>query len=101
MTNFLRSLALVLVAAASGGLVAYGVAEGGDRPAVTTVVRTVEEPASLASAAPAADDAVSGAALSATEIYRRDAPGVVVITAIAASADADPFDPFGSPGQQG
>src|SRR4051794_5492627 len=94
MAPFIRSLLLVLVAAASGGVVAYGVADGGGSGGTTTIVRTVEAAATVSSTVP------RSAALSAREIYKRDAPGVVVITATTVSTQQDPLDPFGTPEQQ-
>jgi S1-C subfamily serine protease len=94
MAPFVRSLLLALVAAASGGVVAYGVADGSGSGGTTTIVRTVEAAATVSSTVP------GSTALSAREIYKRDAPGVVVITATTVSTQQDPLDPFGTPQQQ-
>jgi S1-C subfamily serine protease len=80
----LRIVTLVVAAGLAGGGVGYVASTAGDdAPATTTVVRTIEN---TPAAAPAADRSPS---LSAGEIYRRDAPGVVVVTAV--TETQDPF----------
>jgi S1-C subfamily serine protease len=93
MKTFLRSLALFLVAGLGGGAIALAVDDDGGGQS-TTVVRTVQAPQ------PAADPSTPADDLSAAEIYRRDAPGVVVITATTVSTQENPLDPFGSPQEQ-
>jgi S1-C subfamily serine protease len=80
----LRIVTLVVAAGLAGGGVGYVASTAGDdAPATTTVVRTIEN---TPAAAPAADRSPG---LSAGEIYRRDAPGVVVVTAV--TETQDPF----------
>ena len=88
-----KLLASPIVAAVLGGgvtagvLLGAGVVDSGD----TT---TVYQQSPLASTQNAADDAPS-TGLTAREIYRRDAPGVVFIQARALSPTESPFDFFG------
>jgi S1-C subfamily serine protease len=80
----LRIVTLVVAAGLAGGGVGYVASTAGDdAPVTTTVVRTIEN---TPAAAPAADRSPG---LSAGEIYRRDAPGVVVVTAV--TETQDPF----------
>jgi S1-C subfamily serine protease len=94
--SHLTSIAALAVAGLLGGGAALGgVALFGDLGGKTT---TVVQPA--AQAAPAA---VSSAALSINEIYRRSAPGVVQIVSTGKpTQQTDPFfgTPFSTPGQQ-
>jgi S1-C subfamily serine protease len=79
----LRTAALVVAAGLAGGGVGYVASTAGDDAPATTVVRTIEN---TPAAAPAVDRSPG---LSAGEIYRRDAPGVVVVTAV--TETQDPF----------
>jgi len=96
MTGFARIGGLVLVAAAGGGLALGGAAVFGDLGGTTTVeqVRSV-----AASTSPTVVRTAHGG-LTDTEIYRRDAPGVVQITATSTvQTQSDPFG-FGAPTRQ-
>jgi S1-C subfamily serine protease len=83
-----RPLVSLCLAAVLGGGVSAGVliASGAVRATTTTVIR----PAALAN--PAAHGRESG--LTVREIYRRAAPGVVFVRAMAVSPASSPFDVF-------
>jgi len=87
------------VAAAAGGVVALGGADVlgklGSRTTIEQAAPTVTTVAPGSASASLATPGASGA-LSDIEIYRRDAPGVVQITATSTTtAPADPFGFFG------
>jgi S1-C subfamily serine protease len=87
MNSYLRTGALLAAAALAGGVSAYGV--DSTHPVTRTIVRTTT-----------ATDAVSApprTGLSVNQIYKKDAPGVVVVTATSTTTTANPFDPFGAP----
>jgi S1-C subfamily serine protease len=90
--NKLLGLLLVVVAALAGAAGAVAVGAVGSDTTHTTVVRTVP------AAQPAAQKLAKG--LSAGDIYKQDAPGVVVVTATSVTSQQNPFDPFGAPQQQ-
>ena len=77
----------------AGALIGAG-AVGGETG--TTVVQ--QAPLSGDTADPSADPAGGAQALTARDIYRRDAPGVVFIRAQTIERGASPFDPFGGGG---
>jgi S1-C subfamily serine protease len=90
MNSYLRTGALLAAAALAGGVSAYGV--DSTHPVTRTIVRTTT-----------ATDAVSAppqTGLSVNQIYKKDAPGVVVVTATSTTTTANPFDPFGAPQKQ-
>jgi S1-C subfamily serine protease len=90
MNSYLRNGALLAAAALAGGVSAYGV--DSTHPVTRTIVRTTT-----------ATDAVSAppqTGLSVNQIYKKDAPGVVVVTATSTTTTANPFDPFGAPQKQ-
>jgi S1-C subfamily serine protease len=90
-------------AVAGAGLALGGAALLGGLDGDTTTIREIEAPVSAAQTAVAASSATTfaGKALSIAEIYRRDAPGVVQITATSeVRVPADPFDPFPTPGRE-
>lgn len=85
-------LASPLVAAVVGGGVTAAALLGSgvvDRGTTTTVVR--QSPLAL-SAAPAREDADGG--LTASDIYKRDAPGVVLVESRSVQSEDSPFDVF-------
>jgi S1-C subfamily serine protease len=86
-----RALAIPLAAAVIGGGVTAGVLIGagavGERQTTTIV-----QQAPLTSAAPASDSHAAG--LTARDIYRRAAPGVVFIRARSVQTTQSPFDIF-------
>jgi hypothetical protein len=87
MNSYLRNGALLAAAALAGGVSAYGV--DSTHPVTRTIVRTTT-----------ATDAVSAppqTGLSVNQIYKKDAPGVVVVTATSTTTTQNPFDPFGAP----
>jgi S1-C subfamily serine protease len=89
MKTSLRNGVLIAAAAVAGGATAYGVDQ---THSSTTVVRTVH-----------ATDAVSAPprqGLTVNQIYKRDAPGVVVVTATTTTTTSNSFNPFGAPQQQ-
>ncbi len=96
----LRSGALLVAAAVVGGGVALGgVALFGDLGGKTTVVREVAAPGTGEPAA----FARQGARLTINEVYRRNAPGVVQVTATSTQqVQPDSFfgNPFGTPQKQ-
>jgi S1-C subfamily serine protease len=90
MTAYVRQGVLVVAAAAVGGAsaVALGRAGVADSSSRTTTVRSV-----IASQAPVNVSSTS-TGLNAAQIYRRDAPGVVVVNATTVRKVSDPLDPF-------
>ena len=91
MNTTLRNGVLIAAAALAGGVSAFAVDQT-QSTSPTTVVRDVR-----------ASDAVSAPprqGLSVNQIYRRDAPGVVVVTATTTTTTTNPFDPFGAPQKQ-
>jgi S1-C subfamily serine protease len=95
MKRHLRDAALLVAVGLAGGALALAV---GTRDHSHTVVTTVER-----QVAPLALNAAQTAAsrpLSAGAIYRKEAPGVVVITATTVTNGQNPFDPFGGPNEQ-
>jgi S1-C subfamily serine protease len=88
MNSYLRYLAVVVVAVVAGGASAYAV--DSTHPDSRTVIRTATPAASTVSASPQQG-------LSVNQIYRNDAPGVVVVTATSTTTTSNPFDPFGAP----
>ena len=85
-----------MAAAVLGGGVTAGVLIGadvvGDQPTRTVVQQAPLEVSPRASSAAAAAD--GGQALTAAEIYKRDAPGVVFITATIVQETQSPFELF-------
>jgi S1-C subfamily serine protease len=89
-----RSVPVVLASAALGAAVSIGAVEAfdlGGRTSTTTVV----EQAPLTGARTTASDG----GLTARDIYKRDAPGVVFIRAQVVQRSSSPFD-FGMPSEQ-
>jgi S1-C subfamily serine protease len=93
MTKSPRTVPVVLASALLGAAVAVGAVEALDLGGGSTT--TVVEQAPLAGATEPARDS----ALTAREIYRRDAPGVVFIRAEVVQRTQSPFD-FGLPSEQ-
>ncbi len=91
MTNILRTGALMVAAALAGGVTAYAV--DSSHSDTRTIIRTASPAAATVSAPPAQG-------LSVNQIYRKDAPGVVVVTATTTTTASNPFDPFGAPQKQ-
>jgi S1-C subfamily serine protease len=91
MTNSLRTGALMVAAALAGGVTAYAV--DSTHTDTRTIIRTASPAAATVSAPPAQG-------LSVNQIYRKDAPGVVVVTATTTTTTSNPFDPFGAPQKQ-
>src|SRR4051794_33215405 len=91
MTNSLRTGALVVAAALVGGVTAYAVDT--THSDTRTIIRTASPAATTVSAPPQQG-------LSVNQIYRKDAPGVVVVTATTTTTTSNQFDPFGAPQQQ-
>jgi S1-C subfamily serine protease len=91
MTNSLRTGALVVAAALAGGVTAYAVDT--THSDTRTIIRTASPAATTVSAPPQQG-------LSVNQIYRKDAPGVVVVTATTTTTTSNQFDPFGAPQQQ-
>src|SRR5579862_1210072 len=90
----MKRLALLVPAAVLAGLV--GGLVGSTFAGHTTEVRPQTV---LRQARPLVSQA-AGQGLSAQAIYRRDAPGVVVVTATQTQTVPNPFDPFGPPTRQ-
>ena len=92
MMAYVRQGVLVATAAAVGGAsaVALGRASVTDRTVTTIRQVGVRAPENVAS---------TSTGLNAAEIYRRDAAGVVVVTATTVRRVSNPFDP-GAPGQK-
>jgi S1-C subfamily serine protease len=85
-----RSLELLVVAVVGGALALGGAAAIGKLGSDTTVEQVTPPPTGIPTTA---QTPTSGKALTAEQIYRRDAPGVVQITATsAATTPADPFN---------
>jgi S1-C subfamily serine protease len=93
MTKSPRTVPVVLASALLGAGVAIGAVEALDLGGGGTTT-VVEQAPAAGAAAPAGDGA-----LTAREIYRRDAPGVVFIRAEVVRRTASPFD-FGMPSEQ-
>jgi S1-C subfamily serine protease len=91
MTNSFRTGALVVAAALAGGVTAYAV--DSTHSDTRTILRTASPAATTVSAPPQQG-------LSVNQIYRKDAPGVVVVTATTTTTTSNQFDPFGAPQQQ-
>jgi S1-C subfamily serine protease len=89
MTAYVRQGVLVVAAAAVGGASAVALGRAGvAASSTTTTVRRVavaQAPVNVSSTA---------SALNAAQIYRRDAPGVVVVNATSVRRVTDPLDPF-------
>ncbi len=91
MTNYLRNGALLAAAALTGGGAALAV--DSTQPQSRTIVHTASPAENVAATAPAG--------LSVNSIYRRSAPGVVVVTATSTTTAAtNPMDPFSAPQSQ-
>ena len=91
MTNYLRNGALLVAAALMGGGAAIAVYS--TQPQSRTIIRTASPAENVAA------PAVTG--LSVNSIYRRSAPGVVVVTATSTTnGGSNPLDPFGTPQAQ-
>jgi S1-C subfamily serine protease len=91
MTNSLRTGALVVAAALAGGVTAYAV--DSTHTDTRTIIRTAS-PAATTVSAPQQQG------LSVNQIYRKDAPGVVVVTATVTTTSSNQFNPFGAPQKQ-
>ena len=89
MNNYLRNGALLVAAAITGGVSAYAVDQ---TQSTTTVVRTIHATDAAVSVPPTQGMTVN-------EIYRHDAPGVVVVTATSTTTTPNPFG-FGPPQKQ-
>jgi len=72
--------------------VAVGIGAATTSSSVTTV--------QAAAPIPAANVSQTASGISPAEIYRNDAPGVVLITATSQQKQSDPFDPFAAPQTQ-
>jgi S1-C subfamily serine protease len=92
MKQPVRQALIVVLAAAIGGGVAVGIGAATTSSSVTTV--------QAAAPIPAANVSQTASGISPAEIYRNDAPGVVLITATSQQKQTDPFDPFGQPQTQ-
>jgi S1-C subfamily serine protease len=91
MTSYLRIGALLVAAALTGGGAAFAVDT--TQPQSRTIIRTASPAENVAAPAPTG--------LSVNSIYRRSAPGVVVVTATSTTRSAaNPFDPFSAPQTQ-
>jgi S1-C subfamily serine protease len=88
----IRQAVVVLVAAVLGGAVAVGIGAATTSSSVTTV--------EAAAPLPAANVSQTASGISPADIYRNDAPGVVLITATSQQKQADPFDPTAPPQTQ-
>ena len=89
--SYLRIGALLAAAALSGGVAAFAV--DSTQPQSRTIIRTASPAENVAA------PATTG--LSVNAIYRRSAPGVVVVTATSTTkAAVNPFDPFSTPKTQ-
>ena len=89
MKQPIRQTLVVVLAAAVGGGVAVGVGAATTSSSVTTV--------EAAAPIPAANVSQTASGISPAEIYRNDAPGVVLITA---TSQQKQFNPFGQPQTQ-
>jgi S1-C subfamily serine protease len=92
MNQPIRQALVVVVAALAGGGVAVGVGAATTSSSVTTV--------QAAAPLPAANVSQTASGISPAQIYRNDAPGVVLITATSQQKQPDPFDPLGQPQTQ-
>jgi S1-C subfamily serine protease len=91
MNNYLRGGALLVAAALTGGGAAFAVDT--TQPQSRTIISTASPAENVA--------APAHTGLSVNSIYRRTAPGVVVVTATSTTkATANPFDPFATPQSQ-
>ena len=90
MTIYLRIGALLAAAALMGGGAALAVDT--TQPQSRTIIRTASPAENVAA------PATTG--LSINSIYRRSAPGVVVVTATSTTKSANPIDPFAPPQTQ-
>ncbi|HVI17311.1 MAG TPA: trypsin-like peptidase domain-containing protein, partial [Gaiellales bacterium] len=90
MRNYLRYGALVVVAALVGAGSAYTI--NSTHTDTRTIVRTEPQVSPVSASSPTG--------LSVNQIYRKDAPGVVVVTATSTSTAQNPADPFAAPQQQ-
>ncbi len=88
MTAYVRQGVLVVAAAAVGGASAVALGRAGVGGSSTTTIRRVAE-----AQAPVNVSSTAGG-LNAAQIYRRDAPGVVVVNATSVRKVSDPLDPF-------
>jgi putative serine protease PepD len=89
--NTLRTIAVVVVAVVAGAVSAFAV--DSTHPASRTIILTAAPAASAVASAPRQG-------LTVNQIYRKDAPGVVVVTATTTTTTSNPFDPFGAPQKQ-
>ena len=87
MTSYLRIGALLAAAALTGGGAALAV--DSTQPQSRTIIRTASPAENVAA------PATTG--LSVNSIYRRSAPGVVVVTATSTTKSSNLFDPFAPP----
>ncbi|HSD03705.1 MAG TPA: trypsin-like peptidase domain-containing protein [Gaiellales bacterium] len=92
MKQPVRQALVVVLAAAVGGGVAVGIGAATTSSSVTTV--------QAAAPLPSANVSQTASGISPAEIYRNDAPGVVLITATSQQKQPDPFDPLGQPQTQ-
>ena len=90
MRNYLRYGALVVVAALVGAGSAYAI--NSTHSDTRTIVRTETQVSPVSASSPTG--------LSVNQIYRKDAPGVVVVTATSTTSAQNPADPFAAPQQQ-
>jgi S1-C subfamily serine protease len=90
MTSYLRIGALLAAAALTGGGAALAV--DSTQPQSRTIIRTASPAENVAA------PATTG--LSVNSIYRRTAPGVVVVTATSTTKSSNLFDPFAPPQTQ-
>jgi S1-C subfamily serine protease len=91
MNTYPKAIAIVVTAVVAGGASAFAV--DSTHPASRTIIRTTSPAASAVSASPRQG-------LSVNQIYRKDAPGVVVVTATTTTTTSDPLNPFGAPQKQ-
>ena len=89
MNSHLRTGALVVAAALAGGGAAVGIGAATTHDSVTTIRQPAPVPAQTISE--------TAGGISPAAIYRRDAPGVVVVTATSTTTQSNPFDPFAPP----
>jgi S1-C subfamily serine protease len=90
MRNYLRYGALVVVAALVGAGSAYTI--NSTHTDTRTIVHTETQVSPVSASSPTG--------LSVNQIYRKDAPGVVVVTATSTTTAQNPADPFAAPQQQ-
>src|SRR6478736_3441291 len=90
MRNYLRYGALVVVAALVGAGSAYTI--NSTHTDTRTIVHTETQVSPVSASSPTG--------LSVNQIYRKDAPGVVVVTATQTTSQQNPADPFAAPQQQ-